>query len=131
MIYSVANPPEIGKPGGVYLLNSDQIPEEDQLLILCVAHVALIAARGSLRQQVVSPMEPTSYPPRLLVDKKIQEEPSKPLPFMELPTSMVWVGLRPMGVNMSSIWALTARPPHLGSMSLPIRNLAQWSQKLV
>ena len=84
MIHSHAQHPEIGKPGGVYLLNSDQIPEKNQLLILSVAHVALIAARGSLRQQVVSPTELTTYPPRLVVDKKIAEEPSPPLPFLEL-----------------------------------------------
>lgn len=77
--------PEIGKPGGVFLLNTNQISEEDQTLILSVARASLIAARGSLRQQLVAPMEAASYPSRLTVDKKIPEEPSRQLPFQELP----------------------------------------------
>lgn len=75
---------EFAKPGGVYLLNSDQIPEEDILLIHCVARVHLIAARGSLRQQVVSPMEATTYPSRFVPNKKAQDVPSRPLSFMDL-----------------------------------------------
>lgn len=75
---------EIGKSGGVYLLNSDQIPEEDLILILAVARVNLIAARGSLRQQLVTPVEAGSNQPRLLPDSKAKEFPSKPLPFVAL-----------------------------------------------
>lgn len=77
--------PEIGKSGGVFLINTDQIPEEDQTLILSVARANLIAARGSLRQQLVAPMEAATYPSRLTVDKKIPDSPSTQLPFLELP----------------------------------------------
>jgi len=85
IIHSQAHGSEIGKPGGIFLINCDQIPEEDVILILSVARANLVAARGFLRQQIVSPMEATTYPSRLVIKKKIVEEPSKPLPFLELP----------------------------------------------
>lgn len=75
----------IGEPGGIFLLNSDQISEEDALLIQSVAAVHLVAARGFLRQHLASPIEPAHYPSRLVINKKIPEDPSNPLPFMELP----------------------------------------------
>jgi cyclic beta-1,2-glucan synthetase len=75
---------EIGRSGGVYLLNSDQIPEEDIILLLSVARANLIAARGSLRQQLVAPMEATTYPARLVHNPRAEEFPSAPLPFVEL-----------------------------------------------
>ena len=75
---------EIGKSGGAYLLNSDQIPEEDIILLLAVSRANLIAARGSLRQQLVAPMEATTYPGHLEPDPKAKEFPSSPLPFVEL-----------------------------------------------
>lgn len=76
---------EMNQPGGIFLLNTDQISEEDLLLILSVSRANLIAARGSLRQQVVSPMPLRTNLPRLLPAKSYQDFPSKPLPFMELP----------------------------------------------
>ena len=76
---------EMGKPGGVYLLNSDQMREEDVLLILSVSSVHLVAARGFLRQHLASPIEPLHYPSRLTVNKKIKENPSNALSFLELP----------------------------------------------
>lgn len=75
---------EIGQSGGVYLLSSDQIPEDDITLILAVAHVNLIAARGSLRQQLVAPLEATTFPLRLIPDQNAKDSPSPPLPFVEL-----------------------------------------------
>lgn len=72
------------KPGGIFLRNSDQIPEEDLTLILSSARVLLIAARGFLRQQLVSPMRARTQPSRLVLNKNKRDEPSKPLPFMEL-----------------------------------------------
>lgn len=84
LLQGLSNQIEIGKSGGVYLLNSDQIPEEDLILILSVARVNLVAARGSLRQQLVAPLEATTYPPRLIPDPKAKEHPSAPLPFVAL-----------------------------------------------
>ncbi len=76
---------EMGKPGGVFLLNVDHLSKEEVLLILSVARVHLVAARGFLRQHLASPIEPTHYPSRLVVNKKISEVPSQPLSFLELP----------------------------------------------
>lgn len=87
----------IGKSGGVFILSSDQIPEEELTLILSVSRVNLIAARGSLRQQLVSPMQSGTYPHRLITNKRIAEEPSKPLPFMELPYFNGYGGFTPDG----------------------------------
>lgn len=84
LVLTFANLTEIGKSGGVYLLNSDQISEEDIILILSVARVHLIAARGSLRQQLVTPMEATTFPSRLVPNPKAREVPSPSLPFVEL-----------------------------------------------
>ena len=84
LIHSFVGQVEVGKSGGVYLLNTDQVPEEDITLILSVANVNLIAARGSLRQQLVTPLEITTYPPRLAPKQKMNDFPSPQLPFIEL-----------------------------------------------
>lgn len=85
IIHSQAYGSELGKPGGIFLLNCDQVPKEDVTLILSVSCANLIAARGFLRQQLVTPMEAATYPSRLVIKNQVKEEPSKPLPFLELP----------------------------------------------
>ena len=75
---------EVGKPGGIFLLNTDQMPDEDVTLILAVARAHLTASRGYLRQHLVSPMQASTTPPRLIIRNAPSEEPSKELPFMEL-----------------------------------------------
>jgi cyclic beta-1,2-glucan synthetase len=72
------------KPGAVFLLNVDQIPEEDLTLILSVARVSLVAARGSLPQQLVARREALDLPKEMSF-RNVLEEPSAPLSFMELP----------------------------------------------
>lgn len=72
-------------PGSVYLKNRDTIPADELNLMLCTARAVLMAARGSLRQQLVAPMLRVKYPPKLLPNRKIKDQPSPPLPFMELP----------------------------------------------
>ncbi len=74
----------IDQPSGVYLLSVDQIPEEHLTLILSAARVVLVAARGPLSQQLAVPRDAPDTPIEL-VTRKIPEEPSAPLPFMELP----------------------------------------------
>jgi cyclic beta-1,2-glucan synthetase len=69
--------------GGVYLLTMDQTPEEDVTLLLTAAHVALVAARGPLAQQLAIPTDEPELP-ALLETQYMEEEPSAPLPFMEL-----------------------------------------------
>ncbi len=72
------------KPGGVFVRSSEQLPPDDLNLIFCSATAVLVAARGTLRQQLVSPMAPTNYPRNLTFKKALHDYPSQPLPFMEL-----------------------------------------------
>jgi len=85
MIKAYAYRGEMDTPGGVFLRDLEKIPEEDVTLLLSVASVVLVAARGSLRQQLVSPVSSIKYPPYLRINKKMLEHPSKPLTFLELP----------------------------------------------
>lgn len=84
IIRSLTHGIEPFQPGGVFLINTDQIPDEDLQLILSAASVHLVSARGFLRQHLASHIEPTHYPSRLVIDKRNQEGPSNPLPFLEL-----------------------------------------------
>lgn len=74
----------MNQPGGIFLINADQVPAEKLNLVLSVAHAVLVASRGSLRQQLISPKQRVRYPPKLAIQKTFQEEPSQPLPFQEL-----------------------------------------------
>ena len=74
----------VQRPGGVFLLKADQISEEDLNLILTVAQATMGAVRGTLSKQLSSPPEGISLPPPLHI-KRGEEQPSKPLPFLELP----------------------------------------------
>ncbi|MCG3181695.1 MAG: hypothetical protein BIFFINMI_04094 [Phycisphaerae bacterium] len=75
----------VDQPGGVFLRNVDQIPEEDLTLMLATARVSLVAARGPLAQQLGAPTEAADLPARFTPTGRYPEEPSAPLPFMELP----------------------------------------------
>ena len=61
------------------------MPEEDLTLLQATARVTLVAARGSLAQQLAAPVEGLELPPRIKANRRLAEEPSPPLPFMELP----------------------------------------------
>jgi cyclic beta-1,2-glucan synthetase len=74
----------IDVPGGVFLRSSDQMPEEDRVLLLAAASVVMVAARGPLAQQLGVPAEPSSAPPAM-AKKRSSRQPSAPLPFMNLP----------------------------------------------
>ncbi len=73
----------IDEPGGVYLRVADQIPEQDLTLLLSVARINLVAARGSLAQQLITPREDLDLPEEL-PSRRISEEPSARLSFVEL-----------------------------------------------
>ena len=72
------------KPGGVFLRSADQIPEEDLTLLHAAASLVLVGARGALPQQVGVPGE-VPDPPERPAWKRAPEDPSSPLPFLELP----------------------------------------------
>jgi cyclic beta-1,2-glucan synthetase len=87
----------IDQPGGVFLRMATQIPEEEQTLLLAVARVALVAARGSLAQQFGAPAQAAALPPVLRRNPQAREEWSPPLPFMELPYFNSMGGFTPDG----------------------------------
>ncbi len=74
----------VQQPGGVFLLKADQISAEDLNLILTVAQASMGAVRGSLAKQLSSPPEGILLPPPLRIQRG-EEQPSEPLPFLELP----------------------------------------------
>lgn len=72
------------QPGGVFLRANDQLTDEDLTLLLAVARVILVAARGPLSQQFsVTPALPV--PPKSLQKRALPEQLSAPLPFLDLP----------------------------------------------
>ena len=60
------------------------MPEEDFTLLLAAARVVLVGARGPLAAQLASMPHPGWDFPPLLKTRSVEEEPSAPLPFMEL-----------------------------------------------
>jgi cyclic beta-1,2-glucan synthetase len=86
----------VDKPGGVFLRSADQVPAEDRTLLAAAASIALVAARGTLGQQLGVPVEVPELP-RTLARKRGPREPSAPLPFMELPYFNSLGGFTPDG----------------------------------
>jgi cyclic beta-1,2-glucan synthetase len=74
----------IDRPGGVFLKDWFTMPPEDSTLILAASSVMLYGGRGSLQQQLAPGTEPA--PPGVFAAAGVEEEePSPPLPFLELP----------------------------------------------
>jgi len=111
--------------GGVFLRVVDQIDEEDLLLLQSVARVSLVAARGPLAQQIGVPHE-TIEEPAKLVPKRVDEEPSRPLPFLELPYFNSLGGFSSDGreyviylsadTNTPAPWINVIANPHFGTI---------------
>jgi cyclic beta-1,2-glucan synthetase len=74
----------IDKPGGVFLRDWHPMPEDLRNLILASASVVLSANRETLQQQLSGISEPSMVGMRFTSDGHA-EEPSRPLPFLELP----------------------------------------------
>ncbi len=72
------------RPGGVFLRDWHAIPEEHRTLILASASIVLSGNRGSMQQQLVATIEGLPLP-RFVPTGGGAEEPSRPLPFLELP----------------------------------------------
>jgi cyclic beta-1,2-glucan synthetase len=72
------------RPGGVFLRDWHAIPEEHRTLILASAGIVLSGNRGSLQQQLAATAEGLPLPPFVPIGAA-GEEPSRPLPFLELP----------------------------------------------
>jgi cyclic beta-1,2-glucan synthetase len=71
------------RAGGIFLKSAAQIPEEDLILLKAAASIVLVAARGTLPQQLGVSTEAPQLPEKL-TRKRIQHEADAPLPFMEL-----------------------------------------------
>ncbi len=76
---------DIDHPGGVFLRDWHAIPEEGRTLILAASSVVLGGGRGPLQQQLAAARETVIPPPSFVAAGGGAEEPSHPLPFLELP----------------------------------------------
>jgi cellobiose phosphorylase len=74
----------VDQPGGVYLRSANKISKEELIVIQTAARIVLIAARGTLRQQLAATAPITVKPRLLLPGRQFREEPSAPLAFVEL-----------------------------------------------
>ncbi len=74
----------IDKPGGVFLRDWNAIPEDHRNLFLATASVVLSGGRGSLKQQLSGASEPAPLA-AFVRSGSVQEQVSRPLPFLELP----------------------------------------------
>jgi cyclic beta-1,2-glucan synthetase len=72
------------KPGGVFLRDWHSLPDDSRNLLLSAAGVVLNGNRGPLQLQLTAAGEGAALPPFVPV-AGIAEEPSAPLPFLELP----------------------------------------------
>ncbi|HYW83876.1 MAG TPA: glycosyl transferase, partial [Spirochaetia bacterium] len=70
--------------GRVFLRSTSQLPEADLALFMAAARVVLVAARGTLPQQMGVAAE-IPEAPEFMARKRAPRDPSAPLPFMELP----------------------------------------------
>ena len=75
----------IEQPGGVFLRSVVGMPQEDIALFHSVSRVLLVAARGTIAQQLGAPVAQPALPALLPRAVRVKDEPSPPLPFMELP----------------------------------------------
>jgi cyclic beta-1,2-glucan synthetase len=74
----------VDQPGGVYLRSATKISKEELIALQAAARMVLVAARGTLRQQLAA-STPVIVKPRLRPPgQQFREEPSAPLAFMEL-----------------------------------------------
>jgi cyclic beta-1,2-glucan synthetase len=84
MIRAASTTAAADQAGRVFLRSTDQLPEEDLALITAAARVVLVAARGTLPQQMgVAAAAPEAQ--EFLARRRAPRDASAPLPFMELP----------------------------------------------
>ena len=74
----------VDQPGGVFLRSANKMSKEELGVIQSAARAVLIAARGTLRQQLAATVPVSPQLKLLATGEETREEPSPPLPFMEL-----------------------------------------------
>ena len=87
----------VEKPGGVFLRTVDTVSPEDLTLLYAVARVVLVAARGTLAQQLGAINDDLETVPRFAATTKDGPEPALALPFLELPYFNSLGGFSPDG----------------------------------
>jgi cellobiose phosphorylase len=76
--------PFVSHPGAISIRTIDQIPAEELNLLYAAADISIVAARGSIWQQLAQPDPSTRLLPPLRSNPRVHEEPSTPLTFMDL-----------------------------------------------
>jgi cyclic beta-1,2-glucan synthetase len=84
LIKSHSSTTGVDQPGGMYLRSTDLITAEDLTLLRAVARVVVVAARGTLPQQLSAPLKAPDMPEPIAL-KRDPRNPSAVLPFMDLP----------------------------------------------
>jgi cyclic beta-1,2-glucan synthetase len=112
-------------PGGIFLVCAAQIPEQDLKLFKAAASIVLVAARGTLPQQLGLPAE-SSEAPQALIKKRDPRDPSGPLPFRELDYFNSLGGFTPdgreyaiylgPGSNTPAPWVNVIANPNFGTL---------------
>jgi cellobiose phosphorylase len=74
----------VDQPGGVFLRSASKIAKAELIVILAAARAVIVAARGTLRQQLATPVPAVALPVPRVPGRPFREEPSRALPFMEL-----------------------------------------------
>jgi cyclic beta-1,2-glucan synthetase len=74
----------VDQPGGIYLRSASKMSKEEMIALQAAARMVLVAARGTLRQQLAATAPVTTKPKPLSPTQQFREEPSAPLAFMEL-----------------------------------------------
>lgn len=126
----------IDQPGGIFLRNADQIPEDDLSLLKAASSVVLVAARGALPQQLGVHLDvPELSEP--LGKKRPQRDPSPQLPFMELPYFNSLGGFTPDGreyaiylgpeAHTPAPWINVLANPNFGSLVSETGSGCTWS----
>ncbi len=113
------------RAGGIFPKSAAQIPEDDLKLLKAVASVVLVAARGTLPQQLGAPVEAPELL-EIMPRKRALREPSAPLPFMELNYFNSLGGFTPdgreyaiylgPGTNTPAPWVNVIANPTFGTM---------------
>jgi cyclic beta-1,2-glucan synthetase len=113
------------RAGGIFLKSAAQIPEADLNLLKAAASVVLLAARGTLPQQLGVLVEAPELMEKL-ARKRAPRDPSAPLPFMELNYFNSLGGFTPDGreyaiylgpdTNTPAPWVNVIANPNFGVM---------------
>src|SRR5207249_4673705 len=74
----------VDQPGGVYLRSATKISKEELIALQAAARMVLVAARGTLRQQLAATAPAATKARQLMPGRQFREEPSAPLAFMDL-----------------------------------------------